>query len=383
MNQDFPQVGPAAQWLIAHGASEPSPASLLTGLAARLSEAGMALAHASLAVEELHPLFSGSRYVWQHDTGRTLEQPRFHGFLSERSSGGGADDESDDVREAGALGATDQIALLLQFSDGSHHAVTFASARAGGFSDADRAELRFLAQLLASQLEVVVQRHVATTLLETYLGKRSGAHVLAGLVKRGDGETIHAAIWVSDLRVFTALSERLARDDLINLLNVHFERLVAPIKAFGGEVLKFVGDGLLAIFPIAPGDSAPACRAAVNATRSAVTSTRQLNVERRKACLPTFRFGVALHVGDVMYGNIGSPDRLDFTVIGPAVNVATRLERLCKTLRYPVVASGAFAAASGSDFVHLGSHRLRGIAAPTEVYTLTELARTPARAAYS
>jgi adenylate cyclase len=253
--------------------------------------------------------------------------------------------------------------------------MTWTTGRDGGFLAAEMEALATLAVLMAAPLEVLVVRQMAATLLNTYLGLRSGRQVLAGLVKRGDGETIHAVIWLSDLRGFAALSEKLPRDDLIALLNVHFERLSGPIRAFGGEVLKFMGDGLLAIFPIGEaGQGATPATAAVRAARSAITSMRQLNEGRRADRKPQLRFGVALHVGDVHYGNIGSPDRLDFTAIGPAVNLASRLERLCKRLRCPVLMSGDFAGLWGDEAVALGRRKLRGLAEPVDLYTLPELA---------
>ena len=245
--------------------------------------------------------------------------------------------------------------------------------RPGGFSEEDLQELRAIAALVTSPLEVVVARELAATLLDTYLGKRSGAQVLSGLVKRGDGETVNAVIWLSDLRGFTALSERLPPDDVLKLLNSHFERIVAPIRAFGGEVLKFTGDGLLAIFPIS-GVQRTACEAAQRAARSALTSMDQLNREQRRARRPTLRFGIGLHLGDVHYGNIGSPDRLDFTAIGPAVNFASRLERLCKRLGCRLVLSSIFASSCGMDTVLLGERRLRGIKEPARIFTLEEYA---------
>jgi class 3 adenylate cyclase len=219
----------------------------------------------------------------------------------------------------------------------------------------------------------VVTRQTAATLITTYLGRRSGARVLAGAVQRGDGETIHAVLWYSDLRDFTALSERLPRDRLIALLNAHFERLAAPIKAFGGEVHKFMGDGLLAIFPIEGDDAGQACALALKAARAARAGMAALNGERQAQGESPLGFGLALHLGDVLYGNIGAPDRLDFTVIGPAVNLVSRLEALCKQLDCPVLTSTPFAAACREQLVPVGSYPLPGFSLPADVYSLPEL----------
>lgn len=198
--------------------------------------------------------------------------------------------------------------------------------------------------------------------------------MLTGAVQRGDGETINAVLWCSDLRGFTSLSERLPRDQVIALLNAHFERLAAPIKAFGGEVLKFMGDGLLAIFPTETAGPTAACDQALKAARGARAGMASLNSERLAAGNEPLGFGLALHRGDVIYGNIGAPDRLDFTVIGPTVNLASRLEALCKRLDRPVLASAAFAEACSEPLTPLGSHILPDIAQPEPVFTLPELA---------
>jgi class 3 adenylate cyclase len=218
-----------------------------------------------------------------------------------------------------------------------------------------------------------VTRQKVATLMETYLGRWTGARVLAGAIQRGHSETIHAVLWYSDLRDFTALSESLPRDRMIALLNAHFERLAAPIKAFGGEVLKFMGDGLLAIFPTGTGGADRACERALKAARGARAGMAALNGERRGRSESPLAFGLALHLGDVMYGNIGAPDRLDFTVIGPAVNLASRLEALCKQLDMSVLISAAFASACREELALIGSYRLSGIARPAEVFTLVEL----------
>jgi class 3 adenylate cyclase len=290
--------------------------------------------------------------------------PRFHGM----TGGPLGMDSGDDTHE---------LDLTIGFSDGARHRLGCASDRPDGFDRAQRALLRRVAGLLAAPLEMVVTRQTAATLLATYLGRRSGARVLAGAIQRGDGETIHAVLWYSDLRDFTALSESLPRDRVIALLNAHFERLAAPIKAFGGEVLKFMGDGLLAIFPTEPGGAAQACDQALRAARGARAGMAALNSERMAGGESPLAFGLALHLGDVMHGNIGAPDRLDFTVIGPAVNFVSRLEALCKDLERPVLVSAEFAAACLEALEPVGSYPLPGITQPAEVFTLAELRDRP------
>ncbi len=355
----------AAAWLLSAASHADGVPSFLSGLTRHVKDQGAPLVRASLVIEALHPTIAGTRYMWRADTGESVEEPRFHGFMS--GQGGAA--AAPPVEPPGS------ISQPVRFSDGSTHQVTWTADRLGGFTPAETEALATLAALMAAPLEVLVAREMATTLLNTYLGPRSGRQVLSGRVRRGDGETIHAVIWLSDLRGFAALSEKLSRDDLIALLNAHFERLAGPIRAFGGEVLKFMGDGLLAIFPIADAnEGAGPATAAVRAARSALTSMRQFNEGRRRARQTQLRFGLALHVGDVHYGNIGSPDRLDFTAIGPAVNLASRMERLTKRLRCPVLLSGDFVHRWDAGAVLLGSRKLRGIAEPVDLYTLPEFA---------
>ena len=280
------------------------------------------------------------------------------------------------VDEVRGLAATALLALPIEFSDGSRHTVSWATDRASGFTEEQEDALISLVPLLAPRQEITTMRQVSGTLLDTYLGRRSGAQVLSGRIRRGDGETIHAVIWLSDLRGFSALADRISQAELIAALNAHFERLVAPINAFGGEVLKFMGDGLLAIFPVGPdGDTSGPTSAALKTARSVIGSMDRLNAERRKTRLPSLRFGIGLHLGELLWGNIGSPDRLDFTAIGPAVNLTSRLEHATKAMRRPLVASGTFAEACAEDMVPVGQRKLRGIKEPVEVFTLPEFGR--------
>jgi len=349
-------------WLQHEASRSADPGALLVGLCQRLVEMDVPLRGAALTIRALHPLVAGSTFTWQRGRADAIEMPRFHGMT--------AAVDGTDVGDA-------RLDLAIGFSDGGHPILTLTSDRPDGFDRAQRALLRRAAGLLATPLEMVVIRQTAATLLSTYLGRRSGARVLAGAIQRGDGETIHAVLWYSDLRGFTALSESLPRDRVIALLNAHFERLAAPIKAFGGEVLKFMGDGLLAIFPTEPGGAAQACDRALRAARGARAGMAALNSERLAGGESPLAFGLALHLGNVMHGNIGAPDRLDFTVIGPAVNLVSRLEALCKDLDRPVLVSADFAAACREALEPIGSYPLPGIAQPAEVFTLAELRDRP------
>ena len=357
------QVRVLMSWLQHEASRCAEPGALLMGLCQRLVAAGVPVHGATLTIATLHPLVAGWAFAWHHDRASPLEAPRLHPMTGDAAS----------PPSRAAPRGDGRLDLEIAFSDGARQTLVVTTAPPG-FDRAQRALLRRAAGLLAAPLEILVARQTASTLLTTYLGRRSGGRVLAGAVRRGDGETINAVLWYSDLRGFTALSEHLPRDQIIALLNAHFERLAAPIKAFGGEVLKFMGDGLLAIFPTETVGATAACDQALKAARGARAGMAALNSERVAGGDPALVFGLALHLGDVMYGNIGAPDRLDFTVIGPTVNLASRLEALCKQLDCPVLTSAAFADACGEALAPLGSHALPDIPRPQRVYTLSELA---------
>ena len=210
-----------------------------------------------------------------------------------------------------------------------------------------------------------------TALLEAYLGRRSAARVQAGALRRGTGETIRAALLYADLRDFTALSEATEPAGVIAALDAWFDRIAGAVHAFGGEVLKFVGDGVLAIFPVS-GAPAQACEVALRAVVAARAGMDHLDMVRQAQGLPPLPFGAALHLGEILWGNIGAADRLDFTAIGPVVNLVCRLEGLCRPLGRLVLISGALAGETATPLVPLGFHVLRGIAAPCAVFTLPD-----------
>ena len=224
-------------------------------------------------------------------------------------------------------------------------------------------------------LELRNAYRTSQTLMETYVGRRSGHRVLAGTIRRGDVERINAVLWTCDLRDFTGLSAALPMDAVIELLDSYFEVMAQAINAKGGEILKFIGDAILAVFPIEEkhgGDPCRACQASMAAAQKALADAAALSAAREAAGKAGFRCGIALHVGDVMYGNIGAADRLDFTVIGPAVNLVSRIESLNRELALPLVFSAAFAASWQGGKRSLGSHAVKGFPDPVEVFTLAE-----------
>jgi adenylate cyclase len=225
------------------------------------------------------------------------------------------------------------------------------------------------ARLFSPWAERVQLRQIALDLLAAYVGPASGLRVYDGRIERGDVETIGAAIACCDLRGFTALSDRLPRREVVDLLNRWFEAMGAAIEGEGGEILKFMGDGLLAVFPVEGGAGAT-CARALRAAEAAIAGTGDLNEALTAEGRDRLRFGMGLHLGDVELGNIGTRTRLDFTVIGPAVNMASRLQGLCRDLGEPVLASAAFAGAVGRPLRRLGAQTLRGIAEPVLVFGL-------------
>ena len=262
---------------------------------------------------------------------------------------------------------TDYFAIGVPFSDGSNKALVLATKRPDGFTADEIAAFTAMAPAVAINLEIQALRRTAQTLLETYVGRQAGRRVLDGAIKRGMGETIPAVIWLCDLRGFSTLSEELPREALIDLLNGYFGTMCQAIEQHQGELLKFIGDALLAIFPISAEDAAPACHQALAAARAATAAIAALNAERIGRNEPAILYGIALHLGDVIYGNIGGENRLDFTVIGPAVNLAARIERLCRELGRALLLSEAFVSAARVAVEPMGRFPLKGMAAPQTV----------------
>jgi len=382
---------PVAEWLL-HGARDlPDSAAVIGGFCQRLSSSGFPLYRLFVTMRTLHPQVFATGYQWRQGDDLPTEAPREHGIHRQeiylRSPIRNIHDGSPDVRrrigdsavpldfpilvELRDEGVTDYLALPLRFSQGRVNAITIATTRPGGLSDNDVTRFKGLLALLALVLEAKETQRISSTLLTTYLGRDAGRRVLSGLIQRGDGITIAAALWYCDLRNFTATTEALARDEVITLLNDYFACMVQAVHRHGGEVLKFIGDAMLAIFPIADDlDRDRACLTALAAAEDALADLDRLNERRRTEGKPILEAGVALHAGTVSYGNIGAPDRLDFTVIGSAVNLVTRLERQCAELERTLLASAQFASPCGSKLVSIGHHALRGIAQPQELFTL-------------
>ncbi len=271
--------------------------------------------------------------------------------------------------------------MPLIFSDGQINAITFAADCPGGFTDGELAGLSKMLPDLTHLFELHAARQTARNLLETYLGKNTGKRVLEGKVRRGDGEDIHAVIWFCDLRDSTPLAESMPREVFLKILNDFFDCMAGAVLDHGGEVLRFIGDAALAIFPT--GETKPsvrqrchsshqACDDALAAAIDAQGRMAELNRARISEAEPPLEFGIGLHIGGLTYGNIGVPERLEFTVIGAAANEAARLEGLCKVLKTSVLISEDFRRCFSGDLESMGLHSMRGIDGEREIFTLTD-----------
>ena len=376
------------QWLTNDTRDERFIDNIFAELCLRLQQAGIPVKRATLHLLIHHPQWLGARIMWA-DGMREAVIERVDYDVRERSEYIGSPaneihDGASEVREnlerdpspgrehavydeMRAKGLTDYVAWPLYHTLGKRHIVTFATDRPGGFDAAHIADLFKLLPILALVSEIRMKNRLARTLLETYVGSHAGELILAGATRRGSGTTVRAAIMICDLRDFTRISDNWPRDDVIDLLNGYFDAMSEPIARHGGEILKFIGDGLLAIFPLSQPSACANLLRAVTEARQAMIALNERNGENGRAPL---NYGIGIHVGDVMYGNIGSRSRLDFTVIGPAVNMASRLETLTKQLGRPVLVSKAFADSVKGDFEleRVGEHPVRGFSDPIELF---------------
>lgn len=360
--------------------------ALLLELVAILSEGGVELARASLNLTTLHPEVVGRAFLWQGQEVRSLLLP--HGETSSQAfltspiravfEGSGTLHRPLDGSVAmdfpilstlAASGLTDYLVVPLMFSDGSVHAATFASRTPGGFGPGQRTFIDEVCGPASAILEVLEARRLSRTLLETYLGVRTADQVLRGRIRRGDVERIDAVLWYSDLRDFTSFSERETPEQILELLAASSDHAVKRISAHGGEVLKFIGDALLAIFPVDP-DPTVAPNRALTAATECLVALQGENLSRSRRHLAPIRIGISLHQGEVLYGNMGSTNRLDFTVLGPAVNLVSRIDGLCRDLGEPLLMSSTLARLSAAPTLSRGTHRLKGLKNPEEVFAL-------------
>jgi adenylate cyclase len=382
------------RWLNGEARAETSFTRLLDEFSWRLVAAGVPLIRVSVHGGTLHPQFRGSAHVWWRDTGRTQKimityevadiVPYPENPVRRVREGGETLRRRLDQKDARfdfailsdlrARGATEYFALPVSSPFGfGNYMMTYVCDRAGGFTDDEVTELMRLSECMSVLADMSSQKLIAENVLRAYLGTQTGPRVLAGEIRRGSGEEISAVIWSSDLRGFTALSDHAPGDRVIAILNDLFDLQAKAIAQHGGEILKFVGDGLLAIFPVGgPDGAARAAKGALAAARETLAALKTYRTPDEEA----LRIVIALHYGTVIYGNIGAADRLDFTVIGPAVNLVSRAEAVAKSLDQPLIVTDDLAAVyektsdggSGRTLRSLGRHRLRGLDKEHELF---------------
>jgi adenylate cyclase len=355
-------------WLVDAASASPGADRFLAELGTRLIRDDVPLSGGALTLAVPHPLIARRTWLWRAENGAVIEAV---GFASGGFLGAGLADVHGDAGRSWLAGLTGGVVhedVVGAGPDGP--ALGWIGPRE--FTQVEAGRLRDAARFAAAPLAALSARATLTAVLEAYLGRRSAARVLAGPLRREAGETIRAALLYADLRSFTALSEAEPPAAVIAALGAWFDCIAGAVHAFGGEVLKFIGDGVLAIFPVTGDKPRDACDAALRAVSSANAGMVHLDVERRGQGLPSLSFGVALHLGEILWGNVGAADRLDFTAIGPAVNLVSRLEGLCRPLGRTVLISGAVAAETTATLVPLGTHALRGIEAACTVYTVAD-----------
>jgi len=396
-------VAKLIDWIVAEGLKGTPETELLPGLCRRLIAGGVPLLRANIYEPTLHPIVGGHLFIWwrgerqaaREDWDRGDAGPQAGGSLSPFDHMIAADKRTvwvrlaDSDRDAGfplfeefrSRGGTDYFAVQVPFGEErvlgqvDRVLLSWVTDAVMGFGAWHLEVFERIAGALALAVKDASNFHIAHSVIGTYLGEDAGRRVLSGEIERGAGETIRAALWYSDLEGFTKLADVTPRDRLLAMLDDYFDCMVTILHEHGGQVLKFMGDGLLAIFT--QEDDAASCRAALDAAERLQDRMAALTAERESAGLPVSAFYLALHLGEVMYGNIGARRRLDFTVLGPAVNEASRIETLCRSLRQRLLVSSAFARAAQENtarLVSLGEHQLRGVRAPQELFTLREAA---------
>jgi adenylate cyclase len=378
-------VRPVADWLIDGAPPARLPNDVLLEFCRRVRAQGLSIYRAAVFVRTLHPNVLGRSFIWHEDKDSVevgeaaydlLESEQFlkspvhvvfveHVEVRRRLADPACPRDFPILEDILKEGATDFLALPLRFVNGEVHVATYTTRRPGGFSDAEVRGLRELAAPLARIAEVYAHLRKTHNILDAYLGAHAGEKVLAGQIRRGDGEEIRAVIWFCDLRESTQLADSMSRADFLRLLNEFFECVLGPVLARRGEVLRFIGDAALAIFPVGASPE-EACERALAAASEAISGMEKANSARARP----LRFGMGLHLGEVLYGNVGTPARIEFTVIGAAANEAARIEALCKDLGTPLLVSEAVARHLAGPLASLGRHRLRGVGESMELFTL-------------
>ena len=378
-------IQPVVDWLIEGARPLRLPRDVLLETCRRTLAAGVPIHRVGVFVRTLHPNLLGRAFIWQADKHsiemteaghELLESEAFlkspirvvmleHLEIRRRLADPACPMDFPILEELRANGATDFIVMPLRFVNGEVHATSFSTRSPGGFRDDEVAALRRLLAPFTRMVEIFGNMQKARNILDAYLGPSAGEKVLAGRIQRGDGEDINAVIWFCDLRDSTPLADSMSRHDFLKLLNEYFECVLGPVLEHGGQVLRFIGDAALAIFPVGE-RPAEACAKALAAAKEALARMQKLNQGRAQP----LRFGIGLHLGELTYGNIGTPTRIEFTVIGAAANEAARIESLCKVLQVDLLVSEHVAQALPQTWRSLGSHTLRGVGDKMHLFTL-------------
>ncbi len=387
---------PIAAWLADHRGGTIGGQDLFTGFCERLVEEGIPLHRVSLNLRDAHPQISARAFFWVRKRGLDTVAYDYQGEntpgyldspirqihdgaegLRRRLVGKGSQTDFPVLHDLVEAGATDFVAMPLIFGDGSRQYISFTTDRPEGFTTEELTRLGDLIPLFGLRVELEHARYTSNTLMETYLGRQAARRVLGGAIRRGEGESINAIVLFADLRNFTRLVSQHTPADVVDTLSLYYEALAGPVDQFGGDIVKMMGDGLLAIFPVdakAAGDDLDrtAC-GAMAAVKLAASNLAAIPPEKLPEGVDHLRAGFALHYGEITFGNIGSLDRLDFTVIGPAVNEAVRAEQLTKKLELPLVATESFADLDCDIKLRsIGHHVLRGVPKPVEIFTPEE-----------
>jgi adenylate cyclase len=392
-NDPIPATDPVADWLVGQESRKLPLADLLPHLARRLDDEGIRIWRVTMGFPALHPEVLVLSLLWYRgQEAQTIE--RFHGvqqtpqylnspfktvhdgapYVRCRLQGPDADLSYPICRELAEEGGTDYVVVPVHYARDAVSAVAIATDAPGGFTPPQLERLRALIPYVGIRLELESAYRDSYSLLEVYLGHNAAARVMHGTVRRGGGESIEAALFSCDLRGFTALSDTRRPEEVVAILDRYFEAVATPIESWGGEVLKFIGDALLAVFPVGEDGPTVACMGALSAAREALEA---MDAVREASAIEgvALEMGIGLHLGQAFYGNIGARRRLDFTVIGAAVNEVCRIEPLTKTLGVPILVSAAFAEVCPEGELRcLGEHRLRGVSRAQRLFTTTELA---------
>lgn len=392
-------VDEIADWLMDQALGKVHLETLSEQFFNRLYAAGIPVCRGHITFDTLHPLIAAISMEWNrgkgietnyhpHVTAKNTEAWRnspFYAlmesdmtFLRRHLVGEEALLDFPVLEELKQAGGTDYLAYLVPFGEQSSDGGIVGSwmtDRPSGFSDRDIKSLLRLQKRLAVAYKIGIREQISENIVTAYLGRSAGQKVMNGSIKRGDGEDIHAVIWFCDLRSSVKLANALPRGEFLTLLNSFLECMAGAVLENGGEVLRFVGDAALAIFTIEGGGSqacqAPeACKNALAAATDAATRIAALNQQRLEGGEPALEYGLGLHIGDVLYGNIGSPERIEFTVVGAAANMAARIESQCKVLHRPLLISSEFAGQFPGRLKSVGHHRLDGIEEKQELFTM-------------